>query len=151
MGGLAPVYFGSLDHFNHYIHSPPTQHPPNTYALKPVPSSQTSIRSTHYQAVEIIYTAALVLQFLNGPTVKSAVFCPDFGRHLKSFLSISGYLMSTPRALTNESSTSSGVTPEPHYIPDLLEASTLTRAMSSPLNNNQVSSCALVVLSRIRS
>ena len=40
--------------------------------------------------------------------------------------------MSTPR--TNDSSTSSGVTPEPHYIPDLLEASTLTRAMSSPLN-----------------
>ncbi len=48
--------------------------------------------------------------------------------------------MSTPRALTNESSTSSGVTPEPHYIPDLLEASTLTRAMSSPLSNNQVHS-----------
>lgn len=48
-------------------------------------------------------------------------------------------MMTTPRALTNDSSNSSGVTPEPHYIPDLLEASTLTRAMSSPLNHNTMS------------
>ena len=39
-------------------HSPPTRHPPNPYALKPVPPSQTSIRSSQTKAVEIIDTAA---------------------------------------------------------------------------------------------
>ena len=41
-----------------YTHSPPTRHSNNPYALKPVPSATTSIRSTQLQAVEKIDTAA---------------------------------------------------------------------------------------------
>ena len=45
------------EHF--FIHSPPTRHSHNPYALKPVLPSQTSIRSTQLQAVENIDTAAM--------------------------------------------------------------------------------------------